>query len=385
MATQTQTVLPPLKESFALQVVNDHDAWNRWVGGHPQQNILQTSEWGELKRRCGWQPLRLALTQDGSPVAGAQVLFKPSPLGPFAYVPRGPLANCDPIRLTQFVRCLDSFLDEMGCLAAKIEPPVDSGKVFAPQLAALGWVRGAEVQPRSTIVIDLTGSIETLHSRLASRTRYNIGLARRHGVTFRQGDRQYLTRFIEMLTETSRRAHFPIHKPSYFEAMWDQFAPAGQVKLFLAEYEGEIMSAALVLISGQRGYYLYGGSSYESRRLKPNDLLQWETMLLLKQIGCAEYDLWGIPDLVGRSFEHGEDDFNASADDAGPLWGVYHFKRGFGGNIVRYAGAFDRVYRPVEWAIVSQVWRLWKSAGSRGEASLARLSGLLSRAFSVAR
>ena len=62
------------------------------------------------------------------------------------------------------------------------------------------------------------------------------------------------------------------------------------------------------------------------REKMPNYLLQWEAIKRAKAAGCNVYDLWGAPD------EFKESD---------PLWGVYRFKEGLGGNVHRQIGAWD--------------------------------------------
>jgi lipid II:glycine glycyltransferase (peptidoglycan interpeptide bridge formation enzyme) len=338
----------------------------------PGQNILQSWEWGALKKRYGWRPLRLQLMRDDVPVAGAQVLLKQSPLGSFAYLPRGPLVTPGNDLLVPFLSELDATLAQLGCMAAKIELPIESSEISERDLTSAGWVRGDDVQPRSTLIVDLTADVPTLQSRLSSSTRHNIRVASLRGARVREGDRQDLPSLIRMLTAPNHRARFPIHDGEYFTALWDQLAPAGGARLFVVEHEGQVIAATLVVLSGDRGYYLYGGFSYASRHLKLNDLMQWSIMLHLKEMGYAAYDLWGIPDEVGRTFKREGHPMATSTGEPGHLWGVYHFKRGFGGNVFRFAGAFDRIYRPMEWFIAARAWRAWRLARGKGNELLSR-------------
>jgi len=52
------------------------------------------------------------------------------------------------------------------------------------------------------------------------------------------------------------------------------------------------------------------------------------------------YDLWGIPDEPEEVLEN---QFETRVDG---LWKVYRFKRGFGGQIRRTAGGWDKVFKP---------------------------------------
>ena len=105
----------------------------------------------------------------------------------------------------------------------------------------------------------------------------------------------------------------------------------------------------MVFTAGERAWYLYGASNNQERNRMPTYLLQWEAMLWAKQRGCLEYDLWGIPDYEEQVLE---DQFEKRHDG---LWGVYRFKRGFGGSIARSADAWDRVYSPLFYTL----YRWW--------------------------
>ena len=76
----------------------------------------------------------------------------------------------------------------------------------------------------------------------------------------------------------------------------------------------------------------------------PNYALQWAAMQWAKSRGCTEYDLWGIPDEDEATLEA---QYLERSDD---LWGVYRFKRGWGGQLVRSIGAWDQVYNPALYA-----------------------------------
>ncbi|MFN2302914.1 MAG: lipid II:glycine glycyltransferase FemX, partial [Anaerolineales bacterium] len=106
-----------------------------------------------------------------------------------------------------------------------------------------------------------------------------------------------------------------------------------------AEFEGRPLAALMVFALGERAWYIYGASNNEERNRMPTYLLQWEAMRWAKNVGCKVYDLWGVPDYPEDQLE---DSFLERSDG---LWGVYRFKRGFGGEICRTIGAWDRIYR----------------------------------------
>lgn len=347
-----------------VRLLEDRDQWNGWALGSRSGSLLQSYEWGEFKARFGWRPVRIAVVTDGVIAGGVQLLLRRLPLGMVAYAPRGPVVDYfDGATLDTLLAEVHRVARAHRAIFVKIEPEVRSSAALEASLHQRGFTIGGAVQPRSTIVIDLTPDLDTLGSQLNSKTRYNIGLAGRRGVTVRQGNDDDVVDFYHLLQETSRRSGFPIHSLTYYRTLWTILGKAGMVKVLLAVHEDKPLAAAMVLLAGRRAYYLYGASSAEHRNLKPNDFLQWECIKYAKSQGCTSYDLWGIPDAVGEALEQGPGpESNGSGEANGKartMWGVYNFKRGFGGQVIRYAGAYDYVYsRPRYWLYLAGVSRM---------------------------
>lgn len=363
-----------------VQLLDDPVRWDTWVTKEPGGNILQSYAWGQLKAGFGWQPLRVALEQGGDIVAGAQLLLRPFPLGAMAYVPKGPLVDFSRSEeVAKLFSSLHGLARERGATHLKIEPDLCNSAPLGALLKSYGFRKGSEVQPRSTILLDLRPGPETLLAGLRRGTRYNIQLAMRKGVTVTRGDEAALVDFYRLLQETGRRGCFLIHSLAYYQQMWRWLATRDMAELLLARWQGELLAGAIILTLGRRAYYMYGASSSRHRHLKPNELLQWEAILWAKGRGCTSYDFWGIPDEVGRRCEDsGDERPPAMGETTEPsYWGVYQFKRGFGGRVVRHLGAYDYVYSPARYwlqAMALPRLRRWR-AGWQDRSASERLAG----------
>ena len=332
--------------ALTTQLVHDAAEWDGWIDELTHGSILQSYYWGEFKSRFGWELRRLLIRARGRPIGAAQVLIRQTPVATIAYVPRGPLLAAEtPGEAGAVLEGLHTLARDEGATFLKIEPEIRNSPEAQGFFLDQGFRPSEEIQPRSTLIVDLRGDVETLRSRLSTRIRYNVSLASRWGVTVVQGGAADLASFYQLLEVANRRRGFIIHSLDYYEDLWSLLEASGMVKLFLAVYDDELLAAALLLVAGTRAYYMYGASNGKYRNLKPNDLLQWEAMRWAQAHGCVTYDLWGIPDVVGEEAEAG------TAPDASDrsLWGAFHFKRGFGGAIVRYVGAFDYVYSPARY------------------------------------
>ena len=358
------------------------EAWDRFAAAHPQAHILQTAPWGSLKAAFGWEVQRVALAEgvdevvegflpdewcwdvqrlasgkSHEPLAGAQVLYRrlPGGLGRLAYVPRGPLVDWEnPEMVAALLEELEAAARARRAIALTVEPDLPDERRHREQLAALGFIPSPlrSVQPRRTIVVDLSGDEAAILAAMKSKTRYNIRLAARKGVTVREGTEADLPAFQRLMITTSARNQFGTHTPAYYEQAFQLFVPRGWARLLLAEVEREPAAALMVFALGRRAWYFYGASGDAHREKMPNYLLQWEAMRWARSLGCTEYDLWGVPD---------EDEEKLEAEftrRGGGLWGVYRFKRGFGGQLVRTVGAWDRPLRPLLYRLYTLAVRL---------------------------
>ena len=199
----------------------------------------------------------------------------------------------------------------------------------------------AIVQAPATIMLDLRPPPEAILAQMKPKWRYNIRLAERKGIRVRMGGAADLPLFHRLSEVTAARDGFPIRTEEYYRTAFNLFARSDSAALLVAEYEGKPLSALMAFVCGRMAIYLYGASSDEERNRMPNHLLQWRAMLWAKERGCEVYDLWGIPSTG--------DGGQGTGDTAERLpEGLLKFKEGFGGRVVRYAGAFDVVYnRPL--------------------------------------
>jgi peptidoglycan pentaglycine glycine transferase (the first glycine) len=331
--------------------------WDRFVAGHPHAHVLQTGLWGDLKAAFGWEVGRVALVADGGPVAGGQVLYQrlPGGLGRLAYVGRGPLLDWEEAEpTTALFTALEAEARARGAAVLTVEPDLPDEPCHRERLAALGLVPSplGSVQPRRTLVVDLSGDEEAILAAMRSKTRYNVRLAGRRGVTVREGAGADLPAFQRLMAATAARDRFGVHAPAYYERAFRLFVPRGWARLLLAEVEGEVVAGLMLFALGRRAWYFYGASGDAHREKMPNYLLQWEAMRWARSLGCAEYDLWGVPDVEEERLEA---EFTRRRDG---LWGVYRFKRGFGGRLARTVGAWDLALRSLPYRLYTLAARL---------------------------
>jgi lipid II:glycine glycyltransferase (peptidoglycan interpeptide bridge formation enzyme) len=341
--------------------------WNEIISKLPDPHFLQTYEWGQVKAKYGWIPYYAVWTEDGkwkvesnigalsifhSPIIAAALILKRQIISrgfaarlSILYAPKGPLMDWTNESLCKRVLDdLQSFAKKQGAIFLKIDPDVvlgrgvpssmgevteNGGQAARSDLRRRGWVESSDqIQFRNTVIVDLSASEEDILMRMKQKTRYNIRLAEKKSVAVRVGKLEDLGLLFKMYAETSVRDGFVIRDENYYMTVWKIFMQSVEPSAvpLIAEVDGEPVATIFVFMFAGRAYYVYGMSRSIHREKMPTYLLQWEAMKLAKSRGCLTYDLWGAPDVF---------------DESDSMWGVYRFKEGLGGEVVRTLGAYD--------------------------------------------
>jgi peptidoglycan pentaglycine glycine transferase (the first glycine) len=319
--------------------------WGQWLVQFPDVHILQTANWGALKESFGWDPVRVIAESPGATPIGAQILFRKLPFGlQMAYIAKGPVGAPGELpphspAWKDLWQEVDAICRKRRAVFLKVEPDLWQVESAEQSPSPQGFkLARHSIQPLRTILVDLTASEDQQLARMKQKTRYNIRLAQKRGVlVYPSSD---LDTFYRLLTTTGDRDAFGVHSQDYYNRAYELFHPRSQCELLMAVYEEKPLAGMLVFNNGKRAWYFYGASGDAHRELMPTYLLQWEAMRWARSQGCCQYDLWGVPDADEDILEA---NFTERSDN---LWGVYRFKRGFGGQLQRAAGPWDRVYRP---------------------------------------
>ncbi len=326
---------------------------------------MQSWEWGEVKSLTGWVPTRLMAVDDGRIAGVMSVLSRNLPYinRPLLYVPRGPVAGHeDRPALEALLAAAVDLGREQRALFVKADPAFVEGQGqvedslisqnFRPLAKGLNF---EGLQPRFVWQLPLKNRTpDQLMEEFHHKTRYNIRLAGRKGVKIRAAaSEDDLRLFYDVLRVTSDRQAFLVRGYEYYQSIYRHMMDGKMGKLFLAEYQGEVVAGTMMFKTPFHAWYVYGASSNRHRRVMPNYLLQWTMIKWALEEGCLIYDFRGI---------------SGDLDPENPLYGLFRFKQGFGGHMVEYGGEYDR-------PISAPLYHLW----NRAEPLYRKLRGRLGR------
>lgn len=323
----------------AVDLIRDPAAWDAAVlasGGH----FLQSWGWGEFKRKFGWDVSRVAINV-GESAAVAQMLVRRKAGVSVGYIPRGPVHTTSEAGAALWQAIGREALRQRALFViVEANEDLPAGLAQAARLTP----GPAHIQPARTVKVPLLDD-ESLLKQMHQKTRYNVRLAQRRGVTLRRaaGDRTCVDAFYALMQDTAQRNAFGVHERRYFEEFLRTFGETAV--LMFAEIEGNPVAGVIAVRFGNEAIYMYGASSTKDRAHGAGFYIQYEAMRWAREQGCAVYDLWGIP-AVDPSTTH-VDGGDRIAGTSGSDWrGLYEFKTRFGGQIVAYPAPLERVYIP---------------------------------------
>ncbi|MBQ8732441.1 MAG: peptidoglycan bridge formation glycyltransferase FemA/FemB family protein [Oscillospiraceae bacterium] len=323
---------------LSLQNAEDVARYDAFIRTSPFASATQDRLWAEVKE--GWGSLCVYTEKEGQITGAMSLLLKPCGGGlTLAYAPKGPV--CDPEdtqAILQLIREATPALKARHCFALRLDPEVKWSEEAVARYREAGFrVRGHQldahdtIQPRFNMVLPIGGkSYEELLSSYSEKTRYNIRYAARKGVTVRYSrDPADLETFYELNRVTALRDKIAGRPLAYFQRMLEAF-PGEMLRVYVAEHEGEALSAAIALNYGEKMWYIYGASSNEKRNLMPNYAMQDSMIRWGLELGKKIYDFGGVYELTKEN-------------------GLFKFKEGFcrSVGVTEYVGELDFVFNPV--------------------------------------
>lgn len=298
------------------------------MADHP----MQSREWGEFRKRTG-----VVVVREG----GIQITIHKIPYTKWnvGYAPKITRLDKD------VVTTLAKIAKEYSCVFIKTEPKIEAGEM---NVAKLGLVAGRPLFTKYNFVLDVNKTEEELLSQMKQKTRYNIRIAIKKGVTVEiDNSPAAFAKYLELTKETTTRQGFFAHSPSYHKKMWEVLHPAGIAHLLVAKYKGEIITTWVLFKFKDTLYYPYGASTREHREVMANNLVMWEAIKIAKKWKCKYLDMWGA--------------LGPEPDPNDPWYGFHNFKAGYGARHVEYVGTWDYVARPLiyKFYVIGEKLRWW--------------------------
>ncbi len=312
--------------------------YNRVVS-HP----LQSYEWGEFRKKTGVRVIRKGLfindtLQSGFTLTLHQIPYIPWSIG---YLPKGDVLN------KELLFELAKIGKHERCVFIQLEPNIIHNSRFIIQDAIhnSGFTILNSSHPlftKYTFQLDITRSEEKLLKAMHPKTRYNIHVAKRHGVIVQEDNSdEAFKKYLQLTQETTQRQHFYAHTLRYHQLMWETLRPAHgkpshnklSAHLLVAKYNHEILVTWILFVYKDTLYYPYGASSSLHKQTMASNLMMWEAIQFGKKLGLKKFDMWGA--------------LGPQPDPTDPWYGFHRFKQGYGAQLIEYIGSYDMIIHPL--------------------------------------
>lgn len=310
------------------------EAWEHLVQQSPYSGFMQSFFWSEFKRNTNWSTFKIGLIDNEQLVGGASILkYDFSENKNFLYIPEGPVLDYSSPKAELYFHAIMSEIDKIADFEGaqntshmRINPRLKDLPNFFEKFTKAP----VDMEPRLTVMVDLSATKEAMLARMKPKGRYNIKIAEKAGVTVRQASSDDdLKSFLKLYNETCERNDLEGQNIEYFEKLIDVLQSSHQGNIFLAEHQHDILAAALVITYGNRSSYFFGAStSLKKEKMAPYKL-HWEAIKYAKSQNSKWYDFWGV----------------SATEDKDHSWaGISQFKRKFGVEEFSFIGCYDFIY-----------------------------------------
>jgi lipid II:glycine glycyltransferase (peptidoglycan interpeptide bridge formation enzyme) len=326
--------------SFHTRSGLDDADWDRFLFNCSGDHHLQSCAWARSILGSNWRVERLWIRQSGKILAGGQIIFRSyGPGKDVGYITRGPVIESDDWGLRRMTWCgLADLSHRLGNRLLAIQPPISEAR-YLDQLEKLGFSKSKlKMELTATVLIDLKLEVAELLKKMSRRTRYNVNLGDRKNIAVYEGGLNDLGTFDQLANATSKRQNFELPHEGFSRRLWDAFDAYGRAKLFLAKIQEEVLSAILVLVSGNTVINTLSVWTGTHGECKPNEALQWHVIRWAKAKGYRYYDLNGIEPAALEGLKSSgtiSTEFRQS---------MTSFKLGFGGEAIELPGVYEHVF-----------------------------------------
>lgn len=283
--------------------------WDSFLMETPLGQYQQSSFWGRAKATEGWTVARVVMLAEDHIVGGFQALYRSSWWGGIGYVSKGPVVEKASGALAGFsVELLEEICARLRLRALVVQPPdaSDEEQFRLTDRGFMSYAAGTVIE--STWLVDLCEGMANLERFMTQETRLKVRQARRREISVRQGGREDIPVFFDLMLSSCRRqgVHPNPHSVETLLRLWDACAPHGCIGLLLAEHRQIPISGILCIRFGKRVSAWKKGWSNTSGNLRPNDILLYEALKWALDEGYAQFDHSGFDDRLAVAISRGE-------------------------------------------------------------------------------
>ncbi len=327
----------------------------------PNGHIFQSYLWGEIKKPV-WEPIRAIMEDDQGRIVAAATIMKrriPALRKTLFYLPRGPVFHDWDNRelVLLFMNHLWQLARSHRAIMVKINPCISENQTeLLETLKQAGFISApgkhdfGGLQPRYTFRLNIDHDLEEVMNRFPHKIRYKIRYGSKKGLKLVHAGEEGLKTFTKIMLETSKRGNFVSRNLAYYQKVYRILSSKEAIDLTIGIFEDVPVTVGITFAFGDKAWAAYGGQADLYKNLYAYHAMIWEQIKWAHGKGVKLFDFYGVPDRPDK--DH-------------PLYGIYHFKKSFGGQFITFVGEKDLVVSPFYYWLWSNLFPTIRNAALR--------------------
>ncbi|MBR2840200.1 peptidoglycan bridge formation glycyltransferase FemA/FemB family protein [Candidatus Saccharibacteria bacterium] len=317
----------------------DKGVWDGFVAKRVEANFLQSWDFYEFHLARGKKVVRRLAYSDDKIVGAYAGVVETAKRGRYLAIAGGPLLDWGDLKLVKAV--FDDIREQglkTGCVFVRVRPQLELTDSSLELMTELGLKRAPMyLSVEFAGVLDLTKSEEEILAGASQGFRRKLRKAAKNEVEISADtDDAAIEEFCRLEKLHAERQQYVAFSESFLTKQFEAFRKGGEVLIYTAKKDGEVLAQNFMIFYGPEASYHYGVSSQLGTKYSAAPLLHMKAMQEARERGCVRYNLWGIvePDETSHRF-----------------YGVSEFKRSFGCTELRYTPAHDMILKPVKYKL----------------------------------
>lgn len=326
-----------------MKDASSRDEWDEFIKSHPESNFLQSWDFYEFHLARGKAVVR-RLAYNGDTIVGAYAgVVETAKRGKYLAIAGGPIIDWGNKKLVkQVFEDIREQGAKTGCVFVRVRPQLELSEKSLALMTDLGLRKAPMyLSVEFAGVLDLTKSEEEILAGASQGFRRKLRKAMKNEIEISADTSdEAICEFCRLEKLHAERQKYVAFSSSFLTKQFEAFRKGGEVIIYTARKDGEILAQNFMIFYGPEASYHYGVSSELGTKYSAAPLLHMEAMKEARARGCIRYNLWGIvePDETSHRF-----------------YGVSEFKRSFGCLELRYTPAHDMVLKPTKYQLTKLV------------------------------
>ena len=321
-----------------IETIEEKAKWDGFVASRMEANFLQSWDFYEFHQKRGKRVVRRAVLNEKEEIVGAYAgVVETAKRGKYLAIAGGPILDWENRKIVDLVfKDIKEVGEKEKCVFVRVRPQLELSDDSLKLMRELGLKKAPMyLSVEYAGILDLHKSEEEILAGASQGFRRKLRKAKKVGIEIKaETSDEAINDFCKLEKKHAERQKYVAFSESFLKNQFEAFREGGEILIYTARFEGEILAMNFMVFYGPEASYHYGVSSELGTKYSAAPLLHLSAMDEARKRGCIRYNLWGIVGLEEKSHR---------------FYGVSEFKRSFGCEELKYTPAHDLILKPLSY------------------------------------